>query len=82
MDSVIVRFTKLLIIIIIRAMQALSSFQCEAKAPEQSGAANLLLQIRGFLQFSSTRVKWAEKYPLEEEEQQQQHKRQTKHTSF
>lgn len=56
MDSAKTRFTKSLIIIIIRAMQALGSFQCKAKAPQQSGVVTLLLQIWGFLQFSSTKV--------------------------
>lgn len=57
MDSGKTRFIKLpIVIIIIRAMQGLSSFQWEAKAPEQSGAATLL-QIWGFLQFSSTNIK-------------------------
>lgn len=51
-------------------MQALSSFQCEAKAPEQSGVATLL-KICVFLQFSSTSVKWAEKYSLEEQQKRQ-----------
>lgn len=60
------RFTKLLITIIIRAVQALSSFQRDAKAPEQSGVATLW-KIWVFLQFSST-----EKYSLEEEQQKRQ----------
>lgn len=72
-DSVKTRLNKslIIIIIIIRATQAVKSFQCKAKAPEQSGVATIL-QIWGFLQLSSTSVKWAEKHSLEEQQQKRQ----------